>query len=92
MKLLSRRMLSELTTLEANVNELATHRHAALRMLRASRGAITADAQREFWLEFSWLDQEYRAAVRRLAQFCREQVKGLGLASPSQDRHDSAIS
>jgi hypothetical protein len=27
-------------------------------------------AQREFWLEFSWIDQEYRAAVRKLAQFC----------------------
>jgi len=36
----------------------------------ASRSAATRDAQQEFWLEFSWLDQEYRIAVRRLAHFC----------------------
>jgi hypothetical protein len=40
-------------------------------MFVASRYSTTAIAQHEFWLEFSWLDQEYRAAVRRLAQFCR---------------------
>jgi len=36
----------------------------------ASRNATTPIAQREFWLEFSWIDQEYRVAVGRLAQFC----------------------
>jgi hypothetical protein len=46
------------------------HRGVALRMLVTSRRAATVVAQREFWLEFSWLDQEYRVAVRRLAQFC----------------------
>jgi hypothetical protein len=72
MKLMSRRMLSQLGALQSSVLELAAHRSAALRLLRASRSAATAEAQREFWLEFSWLDQEYRAAVRRLAVFCGE--------------------
>ena len=47
----------------------------ALRMFAASRNAATRDAQREFWLEFSWADQEYRAAVSRLAQFCRDHMR-----------------
>jgi len=76
MKLLSRRMLAELQTLEGSVAELATHRGAALRLFRASRQTTTLDAQREFWLEFSWLDLEYRAAVRQLAVFC-ERYRGL---------------
>jgi hypothetical protein len=72
MKLLSRRALDQLGTLQANVQELASHRNTALRMFLASRNTTTAIAQREFWLEFAWVDQEYRIAVRRLAQFCTE--------------------
>lgn len=72
MKILSRRVVSELGALEASVQELGSHRSAALRLFVASRNATTVLAQREFWLEFSWIDQEYRAAVRRLAQFCAE--------------------
>ena len=52
------------------MQDLATHRNAALRMFITSRNTTTVVAQREFWLEFSWVDQEYRAAVRKLAQFC----------------------
>jgi len=69
---LSRRAREELGALQANVHALGAPRNAALRVLIASRHATTALAQREFWLEFSWLDQEYRAAVRRLTQFCIE--------------------
>ena len=69
---LSRRALEELDALQANVHALGGPRNAALRLFLASRHATTAIAQREFWLEFSWLDQEYRAAVRRLTQFCIE--------------------
>ncbi len=69
-KLLSRRMLAQLTALETGVQEAAAHRKTALRILLASRSAATAVAQREFWLEFFSLDQEYRIAVHRLAQFC----------------------
>ena len=72
MKLLSRRALEELAALQAKMQELARDRNAALRMFIASRETTTYIAQREFWLEFSWLDQEYRMAVHRLARFCRD--------------------
>ncbi|HUI62768.1 MAG TPA: hypothetical protein VLX90_21235 [Steroidobacteraceae bacterium] len=72
MRILSRRALGELGALQDAVQDLAIHRSVALRMFVASRNATTVMAQREFWLEFSWIDQEYRAAVRRLAQFCRQ--------------------
>jgi hypothetical protein len=72
MKLLSRRALDQLGTLQASVQELGAHRNTAMRMFLASRNTTTAMAQREFWLEFAWVDQEYRIAVRRLAQFCTE--------------------
>ena len=70
MKLLSRRALEELGALQDSMQDLAVHRNAALRMFITSRNTTTIVAQREFWLEFSWIDQEYRAAVRKLAQFC----------------------
>jgi hypothetical protein len=70
MKLLSRRALEELGALQDAMQDLAAHRNAALRMFITSRNSTTLVAQREFWLEFSWIDQEYRAAVRKLAQFC----------------------
>ena len=71
-RLLSRRALEELNSLQASVHSLAGTRNRALRIFVASRSVTTEVAQREFWLEFSWIDQEYRAAVRRLAQFCEE--------------------
>lgn len=70
LRVLSRRARDELGALEACVHELGAQRNAALRLFLASRYAATSPAQREFWLEFSWADQEYRIAVRRLAQFC----------------------
>lgn len=70
MKLLSRRALEELGALQDAMQDLAVHRNAALRMFITSRNTTTPVAQREFWLEFSWIDQEYRVAVRKLAQFC----------------------
>jgi hypothetical protein len=72
MKTLSRRALEELSSLQAAMRRLAEDRNAALRLFLASRNAATRAAQREFWLEFSWIDQEYRFAVRRLALFCAE--------------------
>jgi hypothetical protein len=71
-KFLSRRAREELGTLQASVHELGLHRNIALRLFVASRYAATALAQRDFWLEFAWVDQEYRIAVRRLAQFCAD--------------------
>ena len=67
-----RRALQELSALQASVQTLGGPRNAALRMFAASRRATTVTGQQEFWLEFSWLDQEYRAAVRRLAEFCAD--------------------
>ncbi|HTY92746.1 MAG TPA: hypothetical protein VMC02_02585 [Steroidobacteraceae bacterium] len=72
MKTPSRKVLEELSELQVVMRRLTTDRNVALRMFAASRNAATPDAQREFWLEFSWADQEYRAAVNRLALFCRE--------------------
>jgi hypothetical protein len=72
---LSRRTLLQLRALEASMRELSSHRNRAFQLLRASRGATTRVAQREFWLEFAWLDAEYRVAVRKLATFC-EQHRG----------------
>jgi hypothetical protein len=78
MKLLSRRALDQLGSLQASVQELAAHRNTALRMFMASRTTTTTVAQREFWLEFAWVDQEYRIAVRRLAQFCNDHRETTG--------------
>ncbi|MBV8785002.1 MAG: hypothetical protein JOZ67_12505 [Gammaproteobacteria bacterium] len=58
------------------LRELAAERSLALRLFFASRHAATAIAQREFWLEFSWVDQEYRVALRRLVKFCAEHRDG----------------
>jgi hypothetical protein len=54
----------------------------------ASRNTTTPIAQREFWLEFSWVDEEYRAAVRKLAQFCRHHGPSMVIDrwSPQQPR------
>jgi hypothetical protein len=71
-KLFPRRTLEELVALQSSVQELARHRNTALRLFLTSRGSTTYVAQREFWLEYSWLDQEYRVAVHRLAKFCLE--------------------
>ncbi len=70
MKPISRKVLDELSELQSALRQLASDRNAALRMFAAARGAATPDAQREFWLEFAWIDQEYRAAVNQLAKFC----------------------
>lgn len=74
--LLSRRAREMLGVLQASVHEQSVVRDAALRLFVVSRTAGTFIAQREFWLEFAWADQEYRMAVRRLAQFCVEHRDG----------------
>ena len=66
----------ELNALQESVQALGGPRNVALRMFAASRRSTTLIAQREFWLEFSWLDQQYRDAVRRLARFCLEHMEG----------------
>lgn len=73
---LSRRSREELSALQASVRAQGSQRNAALRMFVVSRHAATGLAQREFWMEFVCADQEYRVAVRRLAQFCLEHRDG----------------
>jgi hypothetical protein len=68
--------LEELSALQESVHVLGTQRTAALCMFVASRRAATAIAQHDFWLEFTWADQEYRIAVMRLAQFCAKYRHG----------------
>jgi hypothetical protein len=83
-KVPSRRLLEELRALQASLQLLGAHRGTALRLLVTSRVAATVSAQREFWLEFSWADWEYRAAVRRVARFCSEHRDGIPLARPTR--------
>jgi hypothetical protein len=75
--ILSRRALQELSMLQGRVRRVSGLRRTALRILLASRRVTTALAQREFWLDFFRLDQEYRAAVRRLGQFCAAHAQPL---------------
>lgn len=77
MRLPSRRTQQELSALQDKVEALRGPRNVALRMFDASRRSTTLLAQRDFWLEFCALDQEYRDAVRRLARFCLEHRDGL---------------
>jgi hypothetical protein len=74
-KFLSRRAFEELGSLQLKVRELSTSRNLALRIFTASRFVAIGTAQRQFWLEYAWLDQEYRVAVRLLAHFCADHSK-----------------
>lgn len=82
---LSRRARGRLGLLQTTVCKLAAQRNEALRLFIASRHATTPAAQREFWLEFSWVDQEYRAAVHQLAEFCRQRL-ATGTAAAANKR------
>jgi prephenate dehydratase len=72
LKLLSTRARAELWRLQAAMRHAAEERNNVTRILLTSRSALTPDAQRELWLEFSWADQEYRHAVAQLAAFCEK--------------------
>jgi hypothetical protein len=82
---LSRRARARLGLLQASVCKLAAQRNEALRLFVASRHATTPAAQREFWLEFSWIDQEYRAAVHQLAEFCRQRLAAQAALAKRQE-------
>ena len=72
MKLLSTRARAELWKLQTALHKIADERNAILKMLLDSPGVLTAGAQHELWLEFSWLDQEYRFCVAQLVAFCEK--------------------
>jgi hypothetical protein len=87
---LSRRARARIGLLQASVCKLAAQRNEALRLFIASRHATTPAAQREFWLEFSWIDQEYRAAVHQLAEFCRQRLAAQAAADRKRACDSSA--
>jgi hypothetical protein len=71
-KLLSTRARAELWKLQAVLHKVADERNGLLKVLLDSPGVLTPGAQRELWLEFSWLDQEYRFCVAQLVAFCEK--------------------
>lgn len=80
MRRLNRALRRELAALESEVQRLATERDAALRRLGAARIATPQHVQREFWLEFAWISQLYRSAIRDLVSFCERVNKKEGRA------------
>ena len=70
MKLLSTRACAELWRLQSAMRHAASERSTVLRMLLSNRNVITPSAQRELWLEFACMDQEYRYTVAQLVAFC----------------------
>lgn len=72
MKLLSTRARAELWKLQSAMRVAAKDRNKSLPMLLRGRKAITQEALRELWLEFSCADQEYRHAVAQLAAFVKK--------------------
>jgi hypothetical protein len=75
MAVLSNRARAKLWVLQVATNRVAEERRVAVRMLLASRRAATHSAQREYWLEFAVIHEEYRAAMRALAEFCEKHVR-----------------
>ncbi len=84
--LLSGRALGQLNALQGLVHRLAGRRSVALRLLHASRRGATTRGQLEFWRRFTCAEEEYRQAVRRLAQFCAEHRQGSRRGRPAQER------
>lgn len=72
MKLLSTRSRARLWKLQDAVRRASQEREKVLRVLLNARDALAAEAQRELWLEFSCVDQEYRCAVTRLEHFVEQ--------------------
>jgi hypothetical protein len=68
---LSARFFAELDQLEGEAAELGNEREGAMRRLLASQDAANRSAQAGFWDDFLCSDQEYRAAIGRIARFCR---------------------
>lgn len=74
MKAFSTRFRIRLRRLQSDLQKAANDRDSVVQHLLASRAVLTAEAQRELWMEFVWLQQEYRMAVCRLAEFCEQQI------------------
>jgi hypothetical protein len=91
-KLLSTRARAQLWQLQVAVRAAAKVRDQSLPMLLRARRAITQDALRELWLEFSCADQEYRNAVSQLAMFVEKHASEQGVGGKTHERDPSAQS
>ncbi len=70
MRRLTRDARRELSALQDEVHRRRVERDAVLRRFNTARVSTTPAAQPDFWLEFIWVNQEYRFAVRQLADHC----------------------
>ena len=66
------RARTALWKLQTELQEAVEERNAVLQALSSGWIALTPDSRREMWLEFSWLDHEYRLRVIRLGQLCEQ--------------------
>jgi hypothetical protein len=82
-KLLSTRARAQLWKLQDAVRAAASARNQRLPMLLRGHQAITEEALREMWLEFSCADQEYRHAVAQLAAFVSRHAPDTSVAADS---------
>jgi hypothetical protein len=71
-KRLSAKARRKLGELQQDVLRLAADRSLSIRVLSAARSTTMPSAQSDFWLEYLWIEHEYRCAVKRLAQYCLE--------------------
>lgn len=80
---MSTRARAKLWKLQETVRAAAQERDRLMRRLQSGRTALTADAHREIWMEFSLADQEYRFAVAELASFCELHGAAVGGGEPA---------
>jgi hypothetical protein len=90
MKLLSTRARAQLWRLQAAVRSASKERDRLLRILNSSRAALTADAQRDVWLEYSCADQEYRHAVALLSDFVLKHESASNAGQPHERDQEPA--
>lgn len=69
---ISTRARTALWKLQTELHTAVEERNAVLQALSAGWIALTPDSRREMWMEFSWLDHEYRLRVIRLGDFCEQ--------------------
>jgi hypothetical protein len=84
----SRRQLADL---QAKLRTAARERELALRIVTASRDTTTASAQAEFWMEYVWLDEEYRYALRMLVDYCAKS-RNSNATNPEEDSPGTSTS
>ena len=67
---ISTRARTALWKLQSELQAAVEERNVVLQALANGWIALTPDSRREMWMEFSWLDHEYRMRVIRLGELC----------------------